>query len=159
MEKLPCDICLKIFCFLDHHNLASALQVCRKWKALGSDNLLWSNLFKDRWGVDQAAFYAPDPMHSTSWKDVYETQDRCDRVGLGLKIIREGGDYFLVHQGKIQRYLGSRLKRKGAEDCESSTSGQEVNVEEPCRGILDKILFFLGDLEAASDGAKRGRVL
>ncbi|GMI75584.1 hypothetical protein HRI_001227700 [Hibiscus trionum] len=159
MERLPSDICLRIFCFLDHQNLAAALQVCRKWKVLASDNILWSNLFKDRWGVDQAAFYAPDPIHSTSWKHVYETQDRCDRVGLGLKIIREGGDYFIVHQGKIQRHLGSGLKRKGVEGCGSSTSKQELNAEEPRRGILDKILFFLGDLEAASDDAKRGRLL
>ncbi|KAK8686509.1 hypothetical protein V6N13_125533 [Hibiscus sabdariffa] len=159
MERLPCDICLKIFYFLDHQNLATALQVCRKWKVLASDNVLWSNLFKHRWGIDQAAFYAPDPIHPTSWKHVYETQDRCDRVGLGLKIIREGADYFIVHQGKIQRHLGSGLKRKGVEDCGPSSLKQELNVEEPRRGILDKILFFLGDLEAASDDAKRGRLL
>ncbi|KAB2089445.1 hypothetical protein ES319_A03G062000v1 [Gossypium barbadense] len=157
MERLPSDICLKIFCFLDHQNLASALQVCRKWKLLGSDNKLWCNLFRERWGVDEAAFFAPEPLESTSWKHVYETQDRCDRVGLGLKIIKEGGDYFLVHQGKIQRYLGSRIKRKGVKECESSTTSNHV--EEPCRGILDKILFFLGDLEAASADAKRRRLL
>ncbi|XVF53334.1 hypothetical protein PTKIN_Ptkin05aG0091200 [Pterospermum kingtungense] len=160
MDRLPADVCLKIFWFLDHHNLATALQVCRKWKVLASDNVLWSKLFVERWGMDQAAFYAPDPstIDSTSWKDVYETQDRCDRVGLGLKIIREGGDYFLVHQGQIQRHLGSRRKRK---DC-PSTSNPELRVEEeeeePCGGILDKILFFLGDLETASADAKRGRV-
>ena len=84
----------------------------------------------------------------------------------GLKIIREGGDYFLVHQGQIQRYLGSRRKRKGVKDCPSSSNSkpelrveETLNVEEPCRGILDKILFFLGDLEAASADAKRGKVL
>ncbi|XVE58312.1 hypothetical protein DITRI_Ditri04bG0160100 [Diplodiscus trichospermus] len=128
--------------------------------------MLWSKLFRERWGNDQAAFYAPNPLDSRSWKDVYETQDRGDRVGLGLKIIREGGDYFLVHQGHIQRYLGSRRKRKVMKDCRPSSSKPELtaeedtlNAEEPCRGILDKILFFLGDLEAASADAKRGRVL
>ncbi|XVF12720.1 hypothetical protein REPUB_Repub08aG0144000 [Reevesia pubescens] len=167
MERLPCDIYLKIFCFLDHQNLATAPQVCRKWKVLASDNRLWSKLFRERWGIDAAAFYAPpDPIHSTStssWKDVYETQHRCDRVGLGLKIISEGGDYFLVHQGQIQRYLGSRRKRKGAvvKDCASSSKPELKMVEEPCRtpGILDKILFFLGDLETASADAKRGKLL
>ncbi|XVF51053.1 hypothetical protein PTKIN_Ptkin04bG0153300 [Pterospermum kingtungense] len=158
MERLPADICLKIFCFLDHQDLATALQVCRKWKVLASDNMLWSKLFRERWGNDQAA--PNPPIHSTSWKHVYETQDRGDRVGLGLKIIREGGDYFLVHQGQIQRYLGSRRKRKPGVEDSASSSKPELNVEEqPCRGILDKILFFLGDLEAASADAKRGRVL
>lgn len=54
--------------------------VCRKWKLVASDNTLWSNLFKERWGEDHAAFYAP--VGSKSWKDVYEVQDRCDRIGL-----------------------------------------------------------------------------
>ncbi|XWS50301.1 hypothetical protein CRYUN_Cryun12cG0076500 [Craigia yunnanensis] len=111
------------------------------------------------WGVDQAAFCAPNPIDSRSWKDVYETQDRCDRVGLGLKIIREGGgDYFLVHQGQIQRYLGSRRKRKGVKDCPCSSKPElrveeSLNVEEPCQGILDNIHFFLGYLAAASADA------
>lgn len=64
----------------------------------------------------------------------------------GLKIIREGDDYFLVHQGQIQRCLGSR--------------GQEfVEEEQPCLGIMDKILFFIGDMETASSHVKRHRLL
>lgn len=47
---------------------------------LASDNKLWSNLFVERWGGDKAAFYAPD--NSKPWKNVYEVQDRCDRIGL-----------------------------------------------------------------------------
>ncbi|KAL5567713.1 hypothetical protein UlMin_024288 [Ulmus minor] len=152
MEGLPLEICLKIFCFLDYQNLATANQVCRKWKMLASDNNLWSNLFKERWGGDHAAFYAP--VESKSWKDVYEVQDRCDRNGLGLKIIREGVDYYLVHQGEIQQYLGSRRQRKGANWPVSSTEESSSS-----RGILDKILFFIGDLEVASTDAKRTRVL
>lgn len=65
----------------------------------------------------------------------------------GLKIIREGDDYYLVHQGQIQRGLGSR--RESAEVEEVASSG----------GILDKILFFIGDMEAASMHAKRNRLL
>lgn len=128
---------------------------------MGSDNNLWSNLFRERWGEDLAMFYAPDD--SKSWKDVYEVQDRGDRVGLGLKIIREGGDYYLVHQGEIQSYLGSRRQRKGASSCTLDTqrefSGEGSQEEGSCRGILDKILFFIGDLEVASTDAKRGKVL
>jgi hypothetical protein len=55
-------------------------KVCRKWNVLGSDDNLWFNLFRERWGEDLAMFYAPDD--SKSWKDVYEVQDRGDRVGL-----------------------------------------------------------------------------
>ncbi|KAH7856254.1 hypothetical protein Vadar_034526 [Vaccinium darrowii] len=153
MEGLPADVWMKIFCLLDHQNLATAQQVCRKWKVLAADNNLWSNLFKERWGSDHAAFYAP--IDSRSWKDVYEVQDRCDRVGLGLKIIREGGDYYLVHLGEVHRHLGSRPQGKGADGC---LLGSEIGVEEePSSGILDKILFFLGDLEAASACGKRKR--
>ncbi|KAL8550980.1 hypothetical protein ACS0TY_000166 [Phlomoides rotata] len=144
MEKLPSDLYLKIFCWLDHQNLAAANMVCRKWRELASDNELWSNLFKERWGVDRATFYAPS--NAESWKNIYIVQDRCDRVGLGLKIIREGDDYFLVHQGQIQRCLGTRRQ-------------ESVEEEQPCLGILDKILFFIGDMEAASSHAKRHRFL
>ncbi|CAN1251044.1 F-box/WD repeat-containing protein pof10 [Linum perenne] len=155
MESLPAELCLKIFCCLDHPTLASAQQVCKKWKAIGSEDTLWCNLFNQRWGTDRAEFYSP--LDSRPWKDVYAVQDRCDRVGLGLKIIREGGDYYLIHQGEIQRYLGSPRHRKGQgtkekEDDAESCIGNGGN------GILDKILFFIGDLEVASADAKRGRL-
>ncbi|XP_065859143.1 uncharacterized protein [Euphorbia lathyris] len=146
MEKLPADVCLHIFCWLDHQNLATAQQVCQKWKSLGSNNDLWRNLFKDRWGEDAAAFFAPIPIDSKSWKHVYEVQDRCDRVGLGLKIIREGSDYYLVHQGQIQRYLGSKNAVENVRVEGESSIGN-------C-SIYDKILFFIGDLET---DAKRAR--
>ncbi|CAK7324240.1 unnamed protein product [Dovyalis caffra] len=161
MERLPADLCLKIFCWLDHQNLATAQQVCKKWKFLASDNKLWSNLFKERWGEDGAAFYEPD--ESKTWKGVFEVQDRGDRVGLGLKIIREGDDYYLVHQGQIHRYLGSRRQRTSTDHCPLNSKGklvgdESLKEEEPSRGILDQMLFFIGDLEVASTDAKRSRV-
>ncbi|XP_058085933.1 uncharacterized protein LOC131233297 [Magnolia sinica] len=161
MEKLPAEISFKIFCLLDYQNLAKAQQVCRKWKDLASDNILWCNLFRERWGGGHAAFFAP--LHTKSWKDVYEVQDRCDRVGLGLKIIREANEYYLVHQGVIQRCLGSRNGGKGMNghcSVKRGLSGEgSLEVEEPCLGILDKILFFIGDLEVAARDAKRSRIL
>ncbi|KAL2339582.1 hypothetical protein Fmac_007522 [Flemingia macrophylla] len=162
MDNLPFEIYVKIFCFLDYHHLAVAQQVCRRWKFVASNNALWSKLFKERWGGDHAAFYAP--MGSKSWKDVYEVQDRCDRIGVGLKIIREGSDYYLVHQGEIQQHLGSRKDQEKvtAHSCHSEidfTREGSLAEERSSRGILDKILFFIGDLEVASAEAKRRRVI
>ncbi|KAI9156416.1 hypothetical protein LWI28_006001 [Acer negundo] len=165
MDGLPEHLCLKIFYLLDHQNLAAAHQVCRKWKVLASNNNLWSNLFKERWGGDHAAFYAP--ADSKPWKDVFEVQDRCDRFGLGLKIIREGGkpgDYYLVHQGEIQLHLGSRKQQRRIDTCPSNSNGEFIgegfqDKEKSGQGILDRILFFIGDLEVASSDAKRRRLL
>lgn len=158
MDGLPADLCLKIFCWLDHQNLATAQLVCKKWSVLASDNALWSNIFKERWGVDNATFYAP--VHPKSWKDVYVVQNRCDRVGLGLKIVREGDHYYLVHQGEIQRYLGSRRSETRAFDLLNSENGYSGTKSEgePCSSVLDRILFFIGDLESASLDAKRSRL-
>lgn len=84
-----------------------------------------------------------------------------------MKIIREGGDYYLVHQGEIQRYLGSRKNEEKVTGHSCHTLNSEIDFtgesslaeERSCRGILDKILFFIGDLEVASTEAKRSRVI
>ncbi|KAL2921768.1 putative E3 ubiquitin ligase complex SCF subunit sconB [Bienertia sinuspersici] len=163
MEGLPVELCYKIFCFLDYQNLSIAQQVCRKWKVLGADNLLWANLFKARWGENHAVLRTP---HDTkSWKAVYEVQDRCDRVGLELKIIREGIDYYLIHHGEIRRHLGSRTQNSKRQDAtslnrQSGEVAQEGSlVGATSYGILDRILFFIGDLEVASNEAKRSRLM
>ncbi|KAL3524436.1 hypothetical protein ACH5RR_017270 [Cinchona calisaya] len=134
MERLPVEVSLKIFSLLDHQNLATAQLVCRKWRILASEDSLWSNLFRERWGLDRAMFFAPEG--SKLWQDVYVVQDRGDRVGLGLKIIREGDDYYLVHQGEIQRHLGTRRPETGEIYHSSSTLREEEfsNGEEPCSG-------------------------
>ncbi|KAK1304483.1 hypothetical protein QJS10_CPB11g00654 [Acorus calamus] len=151
MERLPTELLsLNIFCLLDHHSLATSIQVCRKWKGLASEDVLWQNLFKKRWGEESASFYAPVDGVKT-WKQVYEVQDRCDRIGVGLRITREGEDYYLVHQGEIQSYLGRRKCRDN--ECGGGIERgvlAEEDKEKPRSGILDKILFFIGDLEVAS---------
>ncbi|KAK3158764.1 hypothetical protein QOZ80_2AG0141280 [Eleusine coracana subsp. coracana] len=148
MDALPAELCLKIFHLLDHQSLASAPQVCRKWRTLTSDDELWRKVFNDRWGADAAAFYAPEGARS--WKDVFVAQDRCDRYGLGVKIIREGSDYYLIYQGEIQRYLGSRQDTDG-----DGKNAPQQRGEEEQRQVSDRILFFLGDLEAACANVKR----
>ncbi|GLJ54690.1 hypothetical protein SUGI_1174880 [Cryptomeria japonica] len=109
METLPAEICYKIFCLLDHQHLAVAQQVCRNWMSFARQDELWRNLFIKRWGTDQANFFSP--LLPKTWKMAYETQDRCDRVGFGLTIACEGSDYYIVHQGEIQRWLGSKKSR------------------------------------------------
>jgi hypothetical protein len=43
-------------------------------------------------------------------------------VTRGLKIIREGGEYYLVHQGEeVQHYQSSRRQRKGTSSCTLNT--------------------------------------
>jgi len=79
-----------------------------------------------------------------------------------LKIIREGTDYYLVHQGEIQRHLGSRKnqEKETGHSCHSEIDfigESSLSEERSSRGILDKILFFIGDLEVASAEAKRTR--
>ncbi|XP_021315582.1 F-box/WD repeat-containing protein pof10 isoform X2 [Sorghum bicolor] len=145
MDGLPRELCLKIFHLLDHQSLASAPQVCRKWSALTSDGELWRKLFNDRWGADAAAFYAPEG--DKSWKDVFVVQDR------GVRIIREGKDYYLIYQGEIQRYLGSRQDTDTDGDCGKDAPRQDAGDEH--RQISNRILFFLGDLEKACADAKR----
>ena len=85
----------------------------------------------------------------------------CFYVSRGLKIIREGGDYYLVHQGEVQHHLGSRRPWKGANAYllapKRDLTGEGSLGKEPSSGILDKIIFFIGDLEAASACAKRSR--
>ncbi|KAL3720535.1 hypothetical protein ACJRO7_005362 [Eucalyptus globulus] len=92
-----------------------------KWKAMASANNLCSNLFRERWGEDRAAFY--DPANS--------------------KVMVRGhtSNTFIIHQGEIQHRLGSR-----------TFFLPEASYR--CQGILDKILFFIADIEAASIYAK-----
>lgn len=71
----------------------------------------------------------------------------------GLKIIREGCDYYLIHQGEIQRCLGSV---KPIKDCKEDVLPlfQEEKEQQPAEAA-ESILFFIGDLEAACAKAKR----
>jgi hypothetical protein len=74
------------------------------------------------------------------------TADRIAFFFRGVRIIREGRDYYLIYQGEIQRYLGSR------QDTDGEVRHKD---EEEKRQVSDRILFFLGDLEAACADAKR----
>ncbi|KAL9272275.1 hypothetical protein AKJ16_DCAP20454 [Drosera capensis] len=150
--------------------LAFAIWLCRhlyhrdrKWKILASDNNLWEIFFNERWGEEGVAFYAP--TESKSWKDVYAVQDCCDWVGLGVKIVREGVDYYLICRGEIQCHLGTRSPTNSSYLCDSRSQngaieklGLDSQQEGSNLNVLDKILFFIGNLETASLAAKRSRL-
>lgn len=72
----------------------------------------------------------------------------------GVRIIREGKDYYLIYQGEIQRYLGSRQDTDG-DGGGKDTAPQDAEAEDKQRQISNRIIFFLGDLEAACADAKR----
>lgn len=69
----------------------------------------------------------------------------------GLKVVREGDDYYVVHQGEIQRCLGSRRGKSNGEE-----GGAEERGREP-QEVSEKMLFFLADLETACAHARRTR--
>ena len=78
-----------------------------------------------------------------------EFYDLCCSLSRGVRIIREGNDYYLIYQGEIQSYLGT--SSCDAKDAQPARSGGEAEK----RQISDRILFFLGDLETAYADAKR----
>lgn len=80
-----------------------------------------------------------------------------------MKIIREGVDYYLIYRGEIQRHLGPKRQREEQDANTLSRQGELTQegslVGGPSYGILEKILFFIGDLEVASTEAKRSRLM
>lgn len=98
-------------------------------------------------------------LHCAIGQSLPSFNDVQQFVCRGLKIIREGDDYFLIHQGQIQRDLGSRRQVDPLNCKNGERDADSVNEEQPSSGILDKILFFIGDMETASIHAKRSRLL
>lgn len=165
MDELPAELCLRIFSMLDYRHLACAALVCRSWSNQSGQADLWQRLYKQRWG--EVNFNC---SKFKSWKAAYEAQDRCERVGKDMGITREGLDYFLVHEGKLLRFLGScKSQQRGLVDgiVYDVEEKQQMQVPAPLpmegghasqEGLVDKLLFFLGDLEYATRKPKRNRV-
>eukprot|EP00249_Psilotum_nudum_P017434 c26323_g1_i2 orf=683-1279(+) len=194
MEQLPAELYYKIFSLLDYRHLASVALVCRSWNYFSRQTDLWQQLYTQRWGGQQAECLIL--KQQKSWKAAYETRDRCDRVGLGITVCREGLDYLLVNKGEILCFLGSRNKEScqgestsqglpssdegvlkytmqsdifhsdenlGIQDADGSCShlnadllvGDSVESGSPCAGLIDKLIFFVGDLEGAMREQKR----
>eukprot|EP00250_Pteridium_aquilinum_P015476 c22604_g1_i2 orf=251-709(-) len=87
-----------------------------------------------------------------------------------ISITREGFDYFLVHEGRLLRLLGScKSQKQGLDDIVCGV-GEKQSIHIPAalplqekntvsqEGLVDKLFFFLGDLEYATRKPKRTRV-
>ncbi|KAJ7542953.1 hypothetical protein O6H91_09G019200 [Diphasiastrum complanatum] len=109
MDRLPIELPYRIFSLLDYRHLAAMALVCRDWNSSSEQAELWQQLFTQRWG--QAKAKDACFKHLKSWKQAYEVQDRCDRLGVAPKIAREGPYYFLVSEGAKIRFLGSTKMR------------------------------------------------
>ncbi|KMZ68224.1 hypothetical protein ZOSMA_246G00160 [Zostera marina] len=120
----------------------------RGWSRLACDDTLWFDLFHHRWRSETSKFLS---LPTASWKHIYQVQDRCHRYGTGLKIVREGTDYFLINQGQIQRCLGSapikRSRVNSSINANAEVDGEQKNHD---TNIADTILFLIGDLETAT---------
>lgn len=166
---------------LDYRQLASAALVCKSWSNRCGQTDLWQQLYVKRWGEGKSACCNSSKFRS--WKAAYEAQDRSERIGMDMTITREGFDYLIVHKGEILRFLGSCKSESSQEEhgdmlCKSKTMAPifaDRGTEPPClsskeeiilgtrmkhassQGLLDKIIFFLGDLDYAMRKPKRNR--
>ncbi|KAG8373793.1 hypothetical protein BUALT_Bualt11G0062100 [Buddleja alternifolia] len=156
------DGCMIIFYLYDDAKRCGlCVQVCRKWRGLASDDTLWSNLFKKDGGLIMLHFMLLQILTrgkmSTSFKTVV-----TNRIVIGVEDNKRRRMIIISFQGQIQRHLGSRQQESRAFNLENGiTGGEECKDEEEgqCSSILDKILFFIGDMESASVHAKRSRLL
>ncbi|KAI8377145.1 WD40-repeat-containing domain protein [Choanephora cucurbitarum] len=92
ISQLPYEIALHIFSLLDGQSLAQASQVSKYWKRLGSEQLLWKNLFEIHgWKIDHDEIqtflhtHSPVPIQrnpirqpqqqkSMDWKTLYKNR-------------------------------------------------------------------------------------
>ena len=68
VEKLPVEICLKIFSYLDDLSLWTASEVCRKWRTILARNTpqsFWKRYIKERFPLFQQISFV------TNWMQMY----------------------------------------------------------------------------------------
>ncbi|XP_042428598.1 uncharacterized protein LOC122015662 [Zingiber officinale] len=149
MERLPGELLLRIFHPLDHRSLAAARQGSgRPWHLTMHSGQTYSR----RDGEEIERQHPMPRMIQNPGKML--TLCKTDATVLdGTKIIREGSDYYLIHQGEIRRFLGTSQPIVGVEG-----RAARRDDEERASAISDRILFFLGDLETVCTAAKRVRM-
>lgn len=162
MDELPSELFLRILSLLDYRHLANVALVCRSWSSQSREAGLWQRLYEQRWGNKTS-----NPSKFKTWKAAYESQDRCERIGMDVSITREGLDYLLVHEGRLLRLLGSRKSQKQCLN-EIVSKKQPIHtaplLPSKCKpsgsreGLVNELLFFLGDLEYATRKTKRIKV-
>ncbi|KAF5404916.1 hypothetical protein PHET_01547 [Paragonimus heterotremus] len=77
MDRLPNEILMRIFCYLDCEQLVDCGRVCSKWHQVASDYLLWrgrlNKLFSEEWSV---IVYDRETADCPSLLDLLETNPR-----------------------------------------------------------------------------------
>ncbi|XP_064650003.1 F-box/WD repeat-containing protein 5-like [Lineus longissimus] len=68
-QKLPDDILLKIFTYLQAQQLLVISQVCRSWSRVAYDELIWKDLFYRYWKIKRSIPMAPDKY---SWREEFQ---------------------------------------------------------------------------------------
>lgn len=82
--ELPHELALRIFLLLDVRSLCRASQVCRRWRSLCGDNMLWREVIIRNIGMctsfstDDAA-RLPDQHTGIRWKDMAQVSERIER--------------------------------------------------------------------------------
>ncbi len=49
MSTLPLELIILIFCYLEHHEVATIASVCKQWAQWASDQLLWKRAYEKMW--------------------------------------------------------------------------------------------------------------
>ncbi|KAL3722016.1 hypothetical protein ACJRO7_034376 [Eucalyptus globulus] len=137
-------------------NLANILnQYClamrkQAWRLLQNPSSLWSQLFKGLYHHSTKFWHANKGLRpSWGWLSLLSGRD-----SIMHNLQWSGVNFYnglIIHQVELQHHLGPRTP------CPSGSkrhqNGEELMHKEAscqCRGILDKIMFFIGDLEVAS---------
>lgn len=93
--RLPDEILLKIFSFLDDSNLLRLRRVCRRWSRIGADPSFWSVRCKRRWIPTNSTITWSEVVesHQNSWLQTYLSWDAWDRlVDRQSKVYFDSGD-------------------------------------------------------------------
>jgi len=89
---LPYKVVLLIFSFLDAKSLCRSSLVCKSWKKMSKTNVLWKDLVKRRWALDERETIK-------NWKKSYQhrlrffKEEKLPTSGCGTFTFRNGNRY------------------------------------------------------------------
>lgn len=186
MEELPVELFSRIFSVLDYRHLASAALVCKSWSSHSGQADLWQRLYVERWGEGnstcfksgkfktwKAAYEAQDRcervgMHMTVTREgfdyfmVYKGEilrflGSCKNESCQRSMDSQQSTVVLGKEQLVPAFLNSTSESSCLSLNEELILGDRVEHASPQDGLVDRLLFFLGDLEYAMRETKRHR--